>query len=554
MTVSDLLLDVLQAHDVRCLFGIPGDAINDITDALRRRDDIRFVQVRHEEAGAFAASAQAKLTGELAACLGTAGPGAIHLLNGLYDAKLDHAPVVAITGQVETGSIGTSYHQEVRLERLFADVAVYSQTVVTERQLPDVFLEACHAAIARRGVAHIALPADLSGRKVNRSDRHVTEFEQPTPCEPSADALSAAVELIDAAERIAILAGIGCRHAVDELSAFSDKICAPIIRSLRAKEVIDDNDPRCVGGLGLLGGSPAVDVIQACDLLILAGTDFPYRDFFPRDAKVIQIDVDPTQIGKRRHVDMALVGHARPTLARLTELCRESKDRRFLERSQEQMKSWLYDQSGVEVADDQPIKASRVVAELGKLAPANAIFCCDTGTATAWTARHLRLRRGQRYTLSGGLATMGFALPAAIGAQLAYPDARVFAIAGDGGFTMLMADFLTAVRYDLPIVVVVLNNSKLAFITMEQEARGLPDYGTDLTNPQFANFAIACGGIGYRIDEPDLVEPVLAEAIASNRPAVVDVIVDPDQLVMPPRLTVGDAANYGLAKVREAFA
>lgn len=553
MTVSDLLLDVLQAHGVRQVFGIPGDAINDIMDSLRRRDDLRFIQVRHEEAGAFAASAQAKLTNRLSACLGTAGPGAIHLLNGLYDAKLDHAPVLAITGQVETGSIGTSYHQEVRLERLFADVASYSQTVVTEEQLPDVFIEACHAAISRRGVAHISLPSDLSGRRVKRGDRRITSSAVVEPSGVPDTALAEAVELIGASKRIAILAGIGCRNAKRELRAFASRICAPIIRSLRAKEIIDDDDPQCIGGLGMLGGTPAVRAIESCDLLLMIGTDFPYRDFYPSGTRVVQIDADATQIGKRLRVDVALVGNAAPVLARLTDLCDENVDRRFVETAQERMKKWLSSQSAIETSDEQPIKSARVMAELAKAAPPNAIFCCDTGTATAWSARHLRLKDEQRYTLSGGLASMGYALPAAIGAQLAYPDRRAFAIAGDGGFAMLMADFLTAVRYDLPIVVLVLNNSKLGFITMEQEVRGLPDYGTGLTNPDFAEIARACGGIGYRVEDPQALESVLAEAMAQGKPTIVDVLVDEDQLFVPSKLAIGDAANYGLAKVREAL-
>jgi thiamine pyrophosphate-dependent acetolactate synthase large subunit-like protein len=553
MTVSDQIIEILHEHGVRHLFGIPGDAINDVTDSLRRTDKLEFIQVRHEEAGAFAASAQAKLTGNLAACLGTAGPGAVHLLNGLYDAKLDHAPLIAITGQVETGSIGTSYHQEVRLERLFSDVAVYSQTVVTPRQIPDVVVEACHAAIARRGVAHISVPADLSGQHVRTSPFRSMGPIRPRPAGPPEEELRTAAELIDDSSKIGVLAGIGCRGAVDELIAFADKIGAPIARSLRAKEIIDDGHPMCVGGLGMLGGSPALKTMQDCDLLIMVGTDFPYRDFYPEDATVIQIDVDPTQIGKRHRVDVPLAGHARPTLKRLTELCAPATDTSFLQSMQVRMVKWLKAQEKVENSADAPIEPARAIVELGRAAPADCIFTCDTGTATAWTARHLRLRDQQRYTLSGGLASMGYALPAAIGAQLAYPDARVAAITGDGGISILMAELLTAVRYRLPIVVVVLNNAKLAFISMEQEAAGLPEYGTTLTNPNFADIASACGGKGFRVERPEDLESAFTEAFACDRLAVIDVVVDPDALIVPPKVTLGDAAKFGLAKVRETF-
>lgn len=553
MTVSDLLLNILDLCGVRHLFGIPGDAINDVMDAVRRQNKIEFVQVRHEEAGAFAASAQAKLTGELAACVGTAGPGAIHLLNGLYDAKLDHAPVIAITGQVGTGFIGTSYHQEVKLERLFADVAVYSQTVFTEAQLPEVFLEACHAAIANRGVAHISLPTDVSGRHVSVDLDELSAFSLPGRIAPAVADCSSAIELIDAAERVAILAGIGCRGATKELCAFADKVGAPIVRSLRAKEVIDDDHPLCIGGLGLLGGVPAVKAMDRCDLLVMVGTDFPYREFYPQGVNVIQIDVDPTQIGKRQAVEVALTGHAGATLAHLTEHCTEHRDRSFLSDMQARMRHWLADQQDIETSSARPIKSPRVMRTLAEHAPPDAIFVADTGTATAWTARHLRLTPGQRYTLSGGLASMAYALPAAIGAQLSFPQRRVFAIAGDGAFQMLVGDFVTAVRYGLPIIVLVLNNSKLAFITLEQEAKGLPDYGTDLVNPNFADLASACGGVGLRVEDPDALGPALEEAIESGRPAVIDVIVDANQLIMPPRIEVKRALNFGLAKIREAF-
>ncbi|HKK31094.1 MAG TPA: thiamine pyrophosphate-dependent enzyme [Alphaproteobacteria bacterium] len=551
MNVSDVLLQILSAHGVRHLFGIPGDAINDVMDAVRRQDEIRFLGVRHEEAGAFAASAQAKLTGRLAACVGTSGPGAIHLLNGLYDAKQDHAPVVAITRQVATGFIGTEYHQEVRLERLFADVAVYSQTVTTEDQVPDVFREACHASLAHRGVAHISLPTDVSGRDVAREQLRGVTPAAAGKIFPIVADCEGAVELINKSEKVAILAGIGCEGARDELITFAEAVRAPIVRTLRAKEVIDDGHPLCIGGLGLLGGRPAVEAMDACDLLVMVGTDFPYHDFYPRGAKTIQIDIQPTQIGKRHPVDVALVGHAASTLSALASQVKTDRSSDFLQSMQEKMRGWLDRQAKEEQSDAVPTRPPRVMSALAKAAPANAIFVCDTGTATAWSARHLRLEPGQRYTLSGGLASMAYALPGAVGAQLAYPESRVFALAGDGAFAMLMGDFVTAVKYELPIVVLVFNNAKLAFITLEQEANGLPDWGTGLVNPDFAAVAKACGGAGFSVEHPDQLEPVLQEALEVRRPAVINIAADPKALIMPPKIEVSQALNFGKAKICE---
>lgn len=551
MTVSDVLLEILAAHDVEHLFGIPGDAINDVTDALRRQDRIRFIGVRHEETGALAASVQAKLTGRLTACMGTSGPGGIHLLNGLYDARMDHAPVIAITGQVASGVLGTEAHQEVRLDRLFADVAVYSQTVTTEAQVPEVFLEACQAAIAHRGVAHVSIPTDVSGRNVPGGSGQPFKAAVAGRISPVAAECDAALDLIARSEGIAILAGIGCLGARDELLAFAEAAQAPIVRSLKAKEIIDDDHPLCAGGLGLLGGKPAVRAMDECDLLIMVGTDFPYRDFYPESAKVIQIDIEPTRIGRRHPVDIGLVGHAGPTLATLTDGLEARTEGAFLKGIQAHMADWRKSRDKDEASDATPISPPRLVSALSKVAPDNAIFIADTGTSTAWAARHLHVRAGQRFTLSGGLATMAIGLPGAIGAQLAYPDRRAIAIVGDGAFSMLSGDLVTAVRYKLPIVVVVLNNSKLGFITLEQEAKGLPDWGTDILNPDFMEMAKACGAAGFRVTEPGGLEPVLTEALAETGPAVVDVVVDPDALVMPPTINASQAWHFGLAKLRE---
>ncbi|MDZ7713373.1 MAG: thiamine pyrophosphate-binding protein [Rhodovibrio sp.] len=553
MNVADALIRILAAHGVGRIFGIPGDAINDVTDAIRRQDEIAFVGVRHEEAGAFAASATAKLTGQLAVCVGTAGPGAIHLLNGLYDAKLDHAPVLAITGQVARGFIGTQAHQEVGLKALFADVAVYNETITTSEQAPEILLRACHAAIAHRGVAHVSIPTDVAGKPVSFDECRPLGPARPGRNTPNAEDCSEAAQMIGEASKVAILAGIGCAAARDELIAFAEAAQAPIVRSLRAKEVIDDDHPMCIGGLGLLGGRPGVKAMDGCDLLVMVGTDFPYLDFYPKNAKVIQIDIERTHIGRRTPVDLGLVGEAGGILTALTNALDTPCDGEFLRDMQAEMTRWRASRDKAEADTATPIRPPALMRAISDAAPDDAIFVADTGTATAWTARHLRVRPGQRFTLSGGLASMAFAFSGALGAQLAYPDHRVIAVCGDGAFAMLMGDYVTAVRYGMPIVTVVLNNAKLGFIQLELEAKGLPDWGTDLTNPDFAAVAEACGGWGRKVTTPEEMGPALRDALAQDGPALLDVVVDPDALIMPPKLGFSQAVNFGLAKVREAF-
>lgn len=552
MNLSDVLLKVLVANGVRQLFGIPGDAINAVTDAVRRQDDIQFIQVRHEEAGAFAASAQAKLTGQLSACLGTAGPGAIHLLNGLYDARLDHAPVLAITGQVETGHLGSQYHQEVNLDRLFADVAVYSRTVVDPAQLPKVAIEACQAALAHGGVAHIALPANLAAEPLAFDELQQLQAPRAGLLMADPDSSREAVALLNRAKKPVILAGIGAKDAAPALRQLAERLQAPIIRTLKAKDFIDDNDPLCIGGLGLLGGKPAVKAIEQCDLLLMLGTDFPYQAFYPTDAKVIQVDTHPGRIGRRHPVTLGVVADVAQVLPPWLEAL-ASKETGLLSPMREEKQTMLAQQEADESSTETPIHPARLLTEVAKAAPDDAIFTVDTGTVTAWAARHLRLRGQQRFVLSGGLASMAFAFSGAIGAQLAYPRQKVFALCGDGAFTMLMGDFVTAVKYQLPLVVVVLNNHKLGFITLEQESAGLPDWGTDLTNPNFAAVANACGGEGISITDPDEIAPALARAQASDGPVLLDVQTDPNALIMPPKVELSQAVSFGVAKLKEQW-
>lgn len=550
-SVADIVVETLDRHGVTHVFGVPGDAINALVDALRRADGPDFLTVRHEEAGAFAASAQAKLTGNLAACAGTAGPGAVHLLNGLIDAAKDGAPVLAITGQVSTAEMGSDYHQEVDLKALFSAFAVSSQTVMSPEQAPRLVAEACHLALTRRGVAHIAIPLDIAGKEAPEA----YYIPRPKTTRVAADtAIADAAEEIAACEKVAILAGNGCRHAVEELRALAERLQAPIIKALGGKDILPFDDPFNIGGLGMLGGKPGVEAVHECDGLILAGTDFPYRDFLPEAKTVVQIDIDPDNIGRRCPVTVGLCGDAKETIRSLLEKLEDDRKPDFLDDMRKQRADWIEWLEKGEDPKDEPVAPGYLARMAGDLADDDAIFVCDTGEVTVWTARHLRMRKNQRFTLSASLASMAYGLPGAIGASLAYPDRQVVALCGDGGFSMLMPDFLTAVKCNLPLTAIVFNNAKLGLIEVEQEAEALPSHAVDLDNPDFAAFARLCGGDGYRVEKPGDLEGAIKAAYAGRRPAVIDVLIDRDRLPLPPEISLGQAYHFGLAKMRETFA
>ncbi|MBE70289.1 MAG: pyruvate oxidase [Thalassospira sp.] len=551
MKVADIAINLLSDLGVKHVFGIPGDAINDITFALENRDEIDFVLVRHEEGGAFAASAQAKLTGNLSCCVGTAGGGAIHLLNGLYDARHDHAPVLAITGQVDSEFIGTEYHQEVDLKKLFEDVTVYSETIMDPAQAPRILKEACKAAIENRAPAHVCIPNNIASADCAGDPINIATLLATREVSPSSDNLDHAAKLIDQASKPVILAGIGGAEAAQEIFDLAHRIDAPIVRTLRAKDWLDDDDPICIGGLGLLGGKPGQDSVEDCDLLCIIGADFPYQEFFPKDAKTIQIDSNRSQIGKRLDIDAPLIGSAKLSvqgiLDRVPPKDTETQRKHWIDKVKDQQDDW----SKIEKSDKSPLHPASVMSAIGDHAADNAIFLVDTGTTTAWAARHLRVKRNQRFTLSSGLGTMAFALSGANGAQLAYPDRQVIAIAGDGAFNMLMGELLTAAEYDLPITAVVFDNSKLGFIALEQEAKGLPEHAIAFKNPDMAAIAQACGCLGLRAENIKELSSALSQAFASKKPTVIQVPVDPDALIMPPNPTFSQAQKFAVAKGRE---
>lgn len=543
-TAGEKLVELLLEWGVDHIYGMPGDSINSIIEPLRKvKDKIKFIQVRHEEAGALAAAAYAKLTGKIGVCTAIAGPGAIHLLNGLYDAKLDRVPVLAITGQVETDLIGTDSFQEVNLERMFDDVAVYNQRIMSAEQLPAVVNQAIRTAYAKRGVAVLTVPDDIPRFEVGKEARVTSHFVARQEILPERKDLQHAQELIAAAEKPVILAGRGTHGLRETLLSFAEKIAAPVVLTLPGKGSIPDLHPYCLGGLGLIGTKAAYEAMQETDLLLMIGTSFPFTGFLPEKAKTIQIDIDPYQIGKRYPVDVGLAGEAGLTLEWLNENACKKENRLFLEKCQERMNKWRDKLNEQEVDDSVPIKPQRVIHALQQVAEEDAVLSVDVGNVTVWMARHFHMTH-QKFIISSWLATLGCGLPGAIAGKIAFPTKQVFAVCGDGGFAMTMADFVTAVKYHLPIVVIVLNNHKIAMIKFEQEVMGNIEYETDLQNPNFAQYAEACGGKGYRVEQPEELLPAMKEAVKQNRPCIIDVVVDANEAPIPGTITFAQAAGY----------
>ncbi len=559
-TVADLLVERLIDWKVDTIFGLPGDGINGIYESLRtHRERIQLIQVRHEEAAALAACGYAKFARRLGVCLATSGPGGIHLLNGLYDAKFDGQPVLAITGHTYHDLIGTRYQQDVDLDRLFSDVAAFSQRVMGPSHVCNVVDEAVKAALSRRTVSHITIPKDIQDwpavgarSKANIPNHSGEVYRDPLPL-PGKVQLERAAALINAGTKVAILAGRGCLPAREEILLLAEKIGAPIVKPLLGKGVVPDDHPYTTGGIGLLGTAPSQDVMEECDTLIIAGSSFPYLEFYPKpgQAKAVQIDIDPTRIGLRYPVDVGLVGQCWDVLRALLPLIDPHKDRRFLEQSQLWMKQWnqLLEERGTRT--DSPLKPQVVAHQLNDVLADDAIICCDTGTVTTWAARHIKIRGTMQFSASGTLATMANGMPYSIGAAVAHPGRQVVCFAGDGGFTMLMGELATIVKYRLPIKVIVIKNNSLGMIKWEQIAfEGNPQYGVELQPIDFAAFARACGAAGYSVSDPALVGTVLREAFAHPGPVVVEAVVDPNEPPLPGKITTDQAWQFTKSMAR----
>lgn len=554
-TAGDILIETLLDWGVDTIFGLPGDGINGIMEALRtRQEQIRFVQVRHEESAAFMACAHAKYTGKLGVCLATSGPGGIHLLNGLYDAKLDGQPVLAITGMAFHDLIHTYTQQDVELDKLFQDVAVYNNRIMGPAHVQNVTDLACRTALLYRGVAHITFPVDFQDMELTKDQRsqrnvanHTADIYARSAGLPDERALHHAAELLNAGEKIAILAGRGALHATDELEQLAEILGAPIIKALLGKAAVPDDSPYTTGGIGLLGTEPSEEALSACDTLLMIGTSFPYQEFYPKPGKVraIQIDRDPARIGLRYPLDVGLVGDSRETLLHLLPLLQRKEERTFLTKAQEGMQEWQQLMETRGTREDKPMKPQVVAWELGKRLRSDAILSCDSGTITTWWARQIPVRRGQLHSVSGNLASMANGLPYTLAAQLAYPERQCVAFVGDGGFAMLMAEFATAVKYRLPIKVIVIKNNTLGQIKWEQMVfLGNPEFGCDLEPIDFAAFARACGGTGFTIEEPTECGAILEQALNTPGPVIVDAIVDPNEPPMPARIKPNQALKF----------
>ena len=559
-TAADVLIEGIIDWGVDVVFGLPGDGINGIMESLRtRQDKIRFIQVRHEEAAAFMACAYAKYTGKLGCCLATSGPGGIHLLNGLYDAKMDQAPVLAITGQTFSDLKGSNFQQEVNMTQLFSDVAIYNEEVINPNQVAMLANEACRHALNHRGVAHITFPVDYqttepSGKTSMHKVKGATEGTWTKPIVVPRDSeLKIAAQILNEAEKPVLLVGRGALGAGEEIIELAEKLGAPIIKALLGKAVVPDDHPLTTGGLGLLGTTPSQNAMENCDALLMIGTSFPYMEFLPEhdQAKGIQIDDKADRLGLRYPIDIGLLGDAKPTVAALLPFIEKKEDRSFIEEAQSGMKDWWELMETRAMRDESPIKPQRVAWELSKLAKDDAIISGDSGTNTTWIARQFKIKKDQKFSCSGTLATMAPGLPYSIAAQVAFPERQSIAFVGDGGFTMLMGEFATAVKYDLPIIVVIIKNNVLGQIKWEQIVfLGNPEYGVELQPIDFAKYAEACGGLGFTVREPDDIAPTLEKAMASGKPCVIEVYVDPNEPPMPSKITFAQAKGFAEALIK----
>lgn len=560
-TAGDVLVETLIDWGVDTVFGIPGDGINGVIEALRiRQDRIRFIQVRHEEAAAFAACAYAKWTGKLGVCLATSGPGGIHLLNGLYDAKLDGQPVLAITGLQFHDLVHTFTQQDVELDKLFADVAAYNVRIMGPNHVENAVELACRTALARRGVAHVTIPVDMQSQPVEsrtRSERnvpgHVSDVMVPPAQMPGEDQIARAAAILNSGKKTAILAGRGALGAREVLEAVAERLGAPVIKPLLGKGALPDDSPYSTGGIGLLGTLPSQEALEECDTLLIVGSAFPYIEYYPKpgQARAVQIDLDPQRIGLRYPVEAGLVGDARKVLEALLPRLEHRDERSFLTQAQKGMKEWnaLMVERGTR--QDKPMKPQVVAHELDKLLRHDAIVATDSGTITTWAARHLTMRDGMMFSCSGNLASMACGLPYAIAAAVAYPDRQVVCFIGDGGMSMLLGELATCVKYNLNIKIVVIKNNALGQIKWEQMVfLGNPEYVCELQPIDFATVARGFGIAGWSVDDPAKCGEVLREVMAAPGPALVEAMVDPHEPPMPAKATLKQAAHLAEALAR----
>jgi len=557
-SVAELLIERLMQWDVDTIFSLPGDGINGIYEVLRLNEkSIRLVQVRHEEAAAFAACAYAKFSGRLGVCLATSGPGGVHLLNGLYDAKFDGQPVLAITGHTFSDLIGTHYKQDLDLDKLFIDVAAYNERIMGPSHVYNVVDEAIKTALSQRTVVHINIPKDIQewemdGQRSVANIPHSANIYKMSRPVPSMDELIKAADIINKGKKIVILAGRGALEASEEILGLAAKTQGVVIKALLGKAVIPDDSPYTTGGIGLLGTSPSQDAMQECDTLIMVGTSFPYLEFYPKqNVRTVQIDIDSTRIGLRNMVEVGLTGDCRETLRALLELLVQNNESSFLANSQERMKKWNEFLRVEGTCKDKPLKPQVVAYQLSSQIDKNCIICSDTGVVTTWAARHISIREGMQFSASGNFSSMANGLPYAVGAAMANPGRQVICLCGDGGFSMLMCELATIAKYQLPVKIVIFKNNTFGMIKWEQIVfEGNPEYGLELHPIDFAAFARSCGVAGFTLDDSAQAESVIHQALETLGPAVIEAQIDPYEAPMPGHISSDQAWHFAEAMMR----
>ncbi|MER5379370.1 pyruvate dehydrogenase [Streptomyces sp. NPDC002688] len=548
--VAEQFVDILVRAGVKRLYGVVGDSLNPVVDAIRRNAAIDWIHVRHEETAAFAAGAEAQITGKLAACAGSCGPGNLHLINGLYDAHRSMAPVLALASQIPSSEIGLGYFQETHPDQLFRECSHYSELISSPKQMPRLLQTAIQHAVGQSGVSVVSLPGDIAAEPAPDKTIETALVTSRPSVRPGDTEIDKLVAVIDEAEKVTLFCGSGTAGAHAEVMQFAEKIKSPVGHALRGKEWIQYDNPFDVGMSGLLGYGAAYEATHECDLLILLGTDFPYNAFLPDDVKIVQVDVRPERLGRRSKLDLAVWGDVKETLRCLIPRVRPKGNRRFLDKMLKKHADAL---EGVvkaytrKVEKHVPIHPEYVASVLDELADEDAVFTVDTGMCNVWAARYISPNGSRRVIGSFSHGSMANALPMAIGAQFTDRGRQVVSMSGDGGFSMLMGDFLTLVQYDLPVKVVLFNNSSLGMVELEMLVAGLPSYGTANKNPDFAAVARACGAYGVRVEKPKQLAGALKDAFRHKGPALVDVVTDPNALSIPPKISADMVTGFALS-------
>ncbi|RFM27855.1 ubiquinone-dependent pyruvate dehydrogenase [Deminuibacter soli] len=555
-TIAERLVEILEQQGVRRVHGVVGDSLNAITEEIRKSKTIEWIHYRHEEAAAFAAGAEAQLTGQLAVCAGSCGPGNLHLINGLYDCHRSMAPVLAIAAHIPSSEIGTGYFQETHPELLFRECSHYCEIISSARQMPRVLNIAIQHAVGLGGVSVIGLSGDVAMEKVDDTDWAPQPFQQRLHIRPNDEDLHRLANLINSSAKITLLCGSGCAGAHPELLLLGERIQSPMVHALRGKEHVEYNNPFDVGMTGLIGFASGYYAMEESDVLVMLGTDFPYKDFFPSKAKIVQIDIRPERLGRRCKLHMGLLGDVRETLIALLPLLEQKSEGEHLGKCQNRYEKSrkALDAHASGEAGSTPIHPEYLTKLISDAAAEDAIFTVDVGAPTVWAARYLRMTAERRLLGSFNHGSMASAMPQSIGAQLTYPARQVISLSGDGGFAMMLGDWLTIRQYNLPVKIVVYNNSSLGFVAMEMKVVGLQPFGTDLNNPDFAQVANAMGMLGIRVEKPEEIQPALERALAHNGPALIDVVVNPAELSLPPKIKFEQAKGFSMYMLKQVLA